>query len=378
MECPASRNRSFCTLASVPEGFTNRPLETPASTLAKGRIRDENSCMKFLVKRLREIVFLFVSLPITVVFFSAVIIGFNSTTFIPISILVFLFMLTIMERIAKFEIWRSNKILGTDFIVAQNWYGNPFFSWEGAKERISSIRAWMAVSYVFIAFGWSIFSFVLVAFGAGGIMMLLLSLGIATFSTFSKSFTVVNNGDYFQGNISYDGILKEFRLEFGDAIDSGAIGWDFSSYWYLILGLGAVALTLWIIPRNARAMAQMTEGLLSGTYLPRIQVELSRRFAGNRKRVSERDVREAMDSELLQNQLADLSQREREILALMAQGKSNAGIAKILYLAEGSVEKHISNILSKLGLPVEENSHRRVLAVLKYLGIVPRNGSMSE
>ena len=85
-----------------------------------------------------------------------------------------------------------------------------------------------------------------------------------------------------------------------------------------------------------------------------------------------------MDSELLQNQLADLSEREKEILALMAQGKSNAGIAKILYLAEGSVEKHISSILSKLGLPVEENSHRRVLAVLKYLGIVPRNGSMSE
>lgn len=53
----------------------------------------------------------------------------------------------------------------------------------------------------------------------------------------------------------------------------------------------------------------------------------------------------------------------------MAQGKSNAGIAKALYITEGSVEKHISSILLKLGLPVEEENHRRVLAVLKYLGI---------
>ena len=53
----------------------------------------------------------------------------------------------------------------------------------------------------------------------------------------------------------------------------------------------------------------------------------------------------------------------------MAQGKSNAGIAKALYITEGSVEKHISNILLKLGLSVEVESHRRVLAVLKYLGI---------
>ncbi len=62
-----------------------------------------------------------------------------------------------------------------------------------------------------------------------------------------------------------------------------------------------------------------------------------------------------------------LTPREREILALMAQGKSNAGIAKLVYLTEGSVEKHISNILSKLGLIPEDSSHRRVLAAIKYL-----------
>jgi len=333
--------------------------------------------MKVIIKRLREFIFLFVSLPITVLLFSAVIIGFNSTTFIPVSILIFLFMLTIMEKIAKFEVLRTNKILGTDFKVVDNWYGNSFFSWEGAKERIASLRAWMAVSYIFIAFGWSIFSFALVTVAVAGITVIGLSLGIITLSNFSRSFEVVDNGDYFQGNISYDSRLNKLRLEFGDAELTNAIGWAFSSYWYLLLGAVAFVLAVWVIPRNARAMAQMTEGLLSGTYLPRIQLELSERFA-SKKKVSEKDVREAMDQESLQGPLSELSRREREILALMAQGKSNSGIAKVLYLTEGSVEKHISNILSKLGLTVEENNHRRVLAVLKYLGINPTNGSMSE
>ena len=171
--------------------------------------------------------------------------------------------------------------------------------------------------------------------------------------------------------------MNKLRLEFGDAELTNAIGWAFSSYWYLLLGAVAFVLAVWVIPRNARAMAQMTEGLLSGTYLPRIQLELSERFA-SMKKVSEKDVRKAMDQESLQGPLSELSRREREILALMAQGKSNSGIAKVLYLTEGSVEKHISNILSKLGLTVEENNHRRVLAVLKYLGINPTDGSMSE
>lgn len=61
----------------------------------------------------------------------------------------------------------------------------------------------------------------------------------------------------------------------------------------------------------------------------------------------------------------------------MAQGKSNAGIAKSLYITEGSVEKHISSILSKLELNAEADSHRRVLAVLKYLGIDSNNGKLN-
>jgi len=62
-----------------------------------------------------------------------------------------------------------------------------------------------------------------------------------------------------------------------------------------------------------------------------------------------------------------LSPREREVLALMAEGASNAGIARRIFVTEGTVEKHVRAILTKLDLPESETEHRRVLAVLRFL-----------
>jgi DNA-binding NarL/FixJ family response regulator len=67
------------------------------------------------------------------------------------------------------------------------------------------------------------------------------------------------------------------------------------------------------------------------------------------------------------NPLSSLTVREREVLELMAEGRSNAAIADSLVVTPGAVEKHITNIFAKLDLPACDDSHRRVLAVLAYL-----------
>jgi DNA-binding NarL/FixJ family response regulator len=80
-----------------------------------------------------------------------------------------------------------------------------------------------------------------------------------------------------------------------------------------------------------------------------------------------------LDPEVVRQLLArhpadELSAREREVLGLMAEGRSNAGIAHALFLTEGAVEKHITSIFQKLRLAPAPDDHRRVLAVLAWLG----------
>ena len=78
-------------------------------------------------------------------------------------------------------------------------------------------------------------------------------------------------------------------------------------------------------------------------------------------------VAELVSARRRDDPLAALSAREREVLALMAEGRSNAGIARRLWVTEGTVEKHVRSILTKLTLPETTDDHRRVLAVLTFL-----------
>jgi serine/threonine-protein kinase PknK len=78
-------------------------------------------------------------------------------------------------------------------------------------------------------------------------------------------------------------------------------------------------------------------------------------------------VQELVAARRRDDTVRQLTEREREVLALMAEGRSNAGIAHELWITEGTVEKHVRSILARMQLPEAEKDHRRVLAVLAYL-----------
>jgi DNA-binding NarL/FixJ family response regulator len=78
-------------------------------------------------------------------------------------------------------------------------------------------------------------------------------------------------------------------------------------------------------------------------------------------------VQELVSARSKEDPLEDLTPREREVLTLMAEGRSNAGIARSIWVTEGTVEKHVHSILGKLRLPGTEDDHRRVLAVVAFL-----------
>jgi DNA-binding NarL/FixJ family response regulator len=96
-------------------------------------------------------------------------------------------------------------------------------------------------------------------------------------------------------------------------------------------------------------------------------VEAVRRVAGGGTALDPEVVSQLFARRRTDEPLERLTPREREVLGLMAEGRSNAGIAETLVLTVGAVEKHVQSIMGKLNLPQSATDHRRVLAVLTYL-----------
>jgi DNA-binding NarL/FixJ family response regulator len=137
-------------------------------------------------------------------------------------------------------------------------------------------------------------------------------------------------------------------------------------------GVGVVVLSQYVEPAYAmELLADSAEGV---GYLLKDRVSDVDEFTAAVRRVGEGGsaLDPAVVSELVgrrrrEDPLADLTPREREVLGLMAEGRSNQAIAQRLVVTERAVEKHVTSIFQKLRLPASEDDHRRVLAVLMFL-----------
>ena len=135
--------------------------------------------------------------------------------------------------------------------------------------------------------------------------------------------------------------------------------------------LAVVALSQYVQHSYAGELLTSGSGRSIG-YLLKDRIGDVAEFAGQLRRVAEGGT--VVDPEVVRqlmqrrrDPLKQLSAREREVLSLMAQGHSNAAAARILSLTEAGVAKHIGNVLTKLNLPISDDTNRRVLAVLAYL-----------
>ncbi|GLY16882.1 response regulator transcription factor [Kineosporia rhizophila] len=99
-------------------------------------------------------------------------------------------------------------------------------------------------------------------------------------------------------------------------------------------------------------------------------IDTARRIADGASVIDPALIQELVSARRRDDPLAALSNREREVLVLMAEGLSNGGIARRMWITEGTVEKHVKSILSKLGLADTADDHRRVRAVILYLDTI--------
>lgn len=139
-------------------------------------------------------------------------------------------------------------------------------------------------------------------------------------------------------------------------------------------GLGVLVFSQYIETRYATTLlGQSPRGAAGVGYLLKDRVAEVGEFVDALARVAEGGT--ALDPEVVTQMLGarrhdaldTLTPREREVLAMMAEGRSNTAIAAVLVVTERAVEKHISNIFAKLDLPPSDGQNRRVLAVLRYL-----------
>lgn len=236
---------------------------------------------RFVARRLRELLYIISSFPILLALFVIVTTALSTGAFIPLAVVVILVLLTAMEYLALFEVKRTNWLLKSGIEPSHEaWFTEKFFSWEGAKERAVSARSWLAIAYVFLAFGLSILGLVVALLAFTSVACLLIVVGVIVLNPTSGTFDINQGG--FSGALNINLDSNNFQAHFlGFDIQEGPIdgsfNWNYSSPLYLFLSILLIVATVALVPVIAKWQRELVVRFLSARSIAEIFYSSDRR-----------------------------------------------------------------------------------------------------
>ena len=223
-------------------------------------------------KMFHDRLFIVSTFPIALLSFWLVKLTFWGGGFLPFMVLMLLALLTLAESFAAFEIRRTNKIMNSQIQQPERpWYSTPFWSWDGAKQRLTSSKAWFVIVYVFAAIFFSSIGVTLLAFFWLSIAVLIFAFGLITPSNWSWVFNL--NEQEAAGKLSLLIDPNKVQITFSgtQTIDSeipNQMTWGYTSGWTIAVCVIFILLNIFVIPVLAKHMRDVSANLLGAHALP--------------------------------------------------------------------------------------------------------------
>ena len=223
-------------------------------------------------KMFHDRIFIVTTFPVALFAFWLVQMTFWGGGFLPFMLLLLLALLTAAEYFVEFEIRRTNKIMNAGIEQpVRPWYSTPFWSWDGAKQRITSSKAWFAIAYVFAAIFFSSIGVAILVFFWISVAVLIFALGFITPSNWSWVFNL--NEQEATGKLSFivDPGKVQFTFNGSQSIDSeipNQMTWVYTSGWTITVCVLFILLNIFVIPALAKHMRDVAANLLGANALP--------------------------------------------------------------------------------------------------------------
>ena len=233
-------------------------------------------------------IFIVTTFPVALFAFWLVQMTFWGGGFLPFMLLLLLALLTAAEYFVEFEIRRTNKIMNAGIEQpVRPWYSTPFWSWDGAKQRITSSKAWFAIAYVFAAIFFSSIGVAILVFFWISVAVLIFALGFITPSNWSWVYNL--NESEAVGKLSFYVNSDKVQATFTgtQSIDSeipSKITWSYNSGWTVSLCVFFILLNIFVIPILAKHMRDLTANLLGANALPDSFAEKLKSWLATRKK----------------------------------------------------------------------------------------------